>query len=293
MKNLKNVNDSIFSSSKTACTDEVEKSPKNQSLENTNDILFVPNRSLILSKKLVKITKDSKNSQIKKMPNKMSQFNNRDYLKGLEGINMEKWFQNRIKIINDEKNPKKIIYRLISDEKPKSKKSLLFASKEKGIYVIRNGEGVMARIRWNIFSNHFKVFDDKNNLIGEIIYNFNFKGMNGPTKFKIILPKSLCKKKSLSKIKNKKAVHKIENKMPVFNDFFKTYVLNFFNRKIIPNEKNMQVIYSEYKEDNNNILLQFAQSNQNEFILDYKYPFNNITAFTLGITALSSRTFCK
>ena len=72
---------------------------------------------------------------------------------------------------------------------------------------------------------------------------------------KIILPKSLCKKKSLSKIKNKKAVHKIENKMPVFNDFFKTYVLNFFNRKVIPNEKNMQVIYSEYKEDNNNILL--------------------------------------
>ena len=85
----------------------------------------------------------------------------------------------------------------------------------------------------------------------------------------------------------------MENKMPVFNDFFNTYVLNFLNRKVIPNEKNIQVIYSEYKEDNNNILLQFAQSNLNEFIIDYKYPFDNITAFALGITSLSSRTFCK
>ncbi len=292
MKNLKNVNDSIFSS-KTACTDEVEESPRNQSLENTNDILFVPNKSLILNKKLVKIAKNSKNSQIKKILNKTFQFNQRDFSEDWEGINMEKWFKNKIKITNDEKNSKKLIYRLFSDEKSKSRASLLFATKEKGIYVIRNNEGVVAKIRWNIFSNHFKVFDDKNNLIEEIIYNFNFKGWNGPTKFKIILPKNPCKKKSWSKTKNKTVINKIENKMPVFNDFFKTYVLNFFNRKVVPNEKNMQLIYSEYKEDNNNILLQFAQSNQNEFFIDYKYPFNNITAFALGITSLSSRTFCK
>ena len=55
----------------------------------------------------------------------------------------------------------------------------------------------------------------------------------------------------------------------------------------------MQVIFSEYKEDNKNVLLQFAQSDRNEFILDYKYPFTNITAFALGLTSLSSRTFCK
>ena len=222
----------------------------------------------------------------------MSQFNNRDYLKGLEGINMEKWFQNRIKIINDEKNPKKIIYRLISDEKPKSKKSLLFASKEKGIYVIRNGEGVMARIRWNIFSNHFKVYDDKDDLIEEIIYTFNFKGWNGPTKLQILIPKTPSKK-SLYKTKNRQILHKIINIMPNFNEIFHTYVLKFIRRKVIPNERNMQVIFSEYKEDNKNVLLQFAQSNRNEFILDYKYPFTNITAFALGLTSLSSRTFCK
>ena len=81
--------------------------------------------------------------------------------------------------------------------------------------------------------------------------------------------------------------------MPEFNEFFNVYVLKFLRRKVIPNEKNMQVIYSDYKEEKNNILLQFAQSNNNEYILDYKYPFNDITAFALGLTHLSSRTFFK
>ena len=291
-KNVKNDNDSLFSN-KTSYTDEVEDSPKNQSLENTNDILFVPNKELILNKMLFKMPRNSKNSKIKKLSNKSFFLNQKAFSEDWDGINMEKWFKNRIKIANDEKNPKKLIYRLYSDEKSKSRASILFALKERGTYIIRNEEGIVAKIRWNIFSNHFKVFDDKNNLIEEIIYNFNFKGWNGPTKLQIILPKKPSTKKSWCKIKSKKVIHKMENKMPVFNDFFNTYVLNFLNRKVIPNEKNIQVIYSEYKEDNNNILLQFAQSNLNEFIIDYKYPFDNITAFALGITSLSSRTFCK
>ena len=165
------------------------------------------------------------------------------------------------------------------------------AQKEKGIYVIRNNEGIVAKIRWNIFSSHFKVYDDMDNLIEEIIYNFNFKGWNGPTKLKILLPKTeKNSKRPWNKNKNKKIVQKIENKMPEYSDLFHVYVLKFINRKVIPNERNIQLINTEYKEDNNNILLQFAQSDQNEFILDYKYPFNNITAFALGITSLSSST---
>ena len=78
---------------------------------------------------------------------------------------------------------------------------------------------------------------------------------------------------------------------------YKTYVLNFINRKVIPNEKNLQIIFAKnegWNEDNkNDILLQFAQVQNNEFILDYKYPFNNITAFALALSALSSRTFCQ
>jgi hypothetical protein len=85
----------------------------------------------------------------------------------------------------------------------------------------------------------------------------------------------------------------MENKSPEYNSIYKCFVLNFINRKVIPNEKNIQIIYSDLKEDKNNILLQFAQTEKNEYILDYKYPFNNITALALAMTNLSSRMFCQ
>ena len=188
-----------------------------------------------------------------------------------------------------------MLYKLYKDDKYKSHlHQTLMAQKEKGIYIIRNNFGICAKIRWNLFSNHFKVFDENNNLIEEIIYEFNFKGWNGPTKLKILLPKKTTQEKSLTQLSgNKKMVHNIKNKSPIYNDYFKVYTLKFIDRKVIPNEKNFQVIFTDYKEDNNDILLQFAQSENNEFILDYKYPFNNVTAFALAITAMASRTFCK
>ena len=99
------------------------------------------------------------------------------------------------------------------DERGKSRSLLLTAQKEKGIYVIRNNEGIVAKIRWNIFSSNFKVYDDKDNLIEEIIYNFNFKGWNGPTKLKILLPKTEKNKKDLGiKIKIKKLFKELKIK---------------------------------------------------------------------------------
>jgi hypothetical protein len=290
-KIIKNDNDSIVSK-RTSYTEDIEEFEEptiNQSLENTNDILFSQNNIFILNKKLVKQTKKPKN---KKLHNNSFLFKPKLFSKDYDDVNMEKWFRNRIKITHDEKNPKKKLYKLYSDDKIKHS-ALLYAQKENGIYVIRNDFGIEAKIRWNIFSNHFKVYDDKDNLIEEIIYNFNFKGWNGPTKLKIFIPKTLNKKKSWSKNKNKQIIHKTENKVPEFSEYFKVFVLKFIRRKVIPNEKNIQIIFSDYKEEKDNILLQFAQSSKDEFILDYKYPFNNIIAFALGLTSLSSRTFCK
>ena len=290
-KIIKNDNDSIVSK-RTSYTEDIEEFEEptiNQSLENTNDILFSQNNIFILNKKLVKQTKKPKN---KKLHNNSFLFKPKLFSKDYDDVNMEKWFRNRIKITHDEKNPKKKLYKLYSDDKIKHS-ALLYAQKENGIYVIRNDFGIEAKIRWNIFSNHFKVYDDKDNLIEEIIYNFNFKGWNGPTKLKILIPKTLDKKKSWSKNKNKQIIHKTENKVPEFSEYFKVFVLKFIRRKVIPNEKNIQIIFSDYKEEKDNILLQFAQSSKDEFILDYKYPFNNIIAFALGLTSLSSRTFCK
>ena len=291
IKSMKNEKDYLnYSKRTTAYTDDINKSTRELSLEKTNDILFNKNNDFGLNKKLVKGTKKSKK---KKLSNKALCLKPNIYLEEYDEINMEKWFRTKIKITNDEKNQKKHIYKLYLDDKKKSRPSILRAEKEKGIYVIRNNDTILAKIKWNIVSSHFKIYDDKNNLIEEIIYNFNFKGWNGPTKLQILIPKTPSKKNSWSKNKNKAVIHKIENIMPEFNEFFNVYVLKFIRRKVIPNEKNMQVIYSDYKEEKNNILLQFAQSNNNEYILDYKYPFNDITAFALGLTHLSSRTFFK
>ena len=202
---------------------------------------------------------------------------------------------------------KKIIYRLEPDNGNHINNNIntLSAYKDNGFYVIykyineKNNydKEIKATIKWNLLSNHFKIFDSNNNILEEINYNFNFKRMNGPTKLQISIP---ITNKSIKKGmvgNNKLFMNKMENKLPEYNAIYKSYVLNFINRKVIPNEKNLQIIFAKnegWNEDNkNDILLQFAQVQNNEFILDYKYPFNNITAFALALSALSSRTFCQ
>ena len=53
---------------------------------------------------------------------------------------------------------------------------------------------------------------------------------------------------------------------------------------------NGEVTWNEMSTD---LSTKFAQSVDNGFVLDYKFPFNNITAFALAITAMASRTFCR
>ena len=291
-KMSQNFNDS-YTSAITASTENQDQSFSSKVLENTNDILLIHLNEFSINNTFKKT--ETKKTPKKKLSNKTF-FLSKPSLFKEDDINTEKWFTNKIRLNPAGKNSKKILYQLLKDDKFKKTHShqVLMAQKEKGIYIIRNNFGICAKIRWNLFSNHFKVFDESNNLIEEIIYEFNFKGINGPTKLKILLPKITKNEKSLVNITgNKKLVYNMKNKSPVYNDFFKVYTLLFIRRKVIPNEKNFQIIFSDYKEDSNDILLQFAQSENDEFILDFKHPFNNITAFALAITAMSSRTFCK
>ena len=290
-KMLQNFNDSN-TSAVTASTENHDHSFISKELENTNDILLIHLNEFSINKAF---KKEKSNKKLKKRLSKKTFFLSKSSFFKEDDINTEKWFTNKIKLTYPEKNSKKVLYRLFKDDKYKTHShQTLMAQKEKGIYIIRNNFGVSAKIRWNLFSNHFKVFDENNNLIEEIIYEFNFKGWNGPTKLKILLPKQVTKEASLINLSgNKNLVYNIKNKAPIYNDYFKVYTLKFIKRKVIPNEKNFQVIFTDYKEDSNDILLQFAQSDNNGFILDYKFPFNNITAFALAITAMASRTFCK
>jgi len=275
------------SSKITNYSENPDNSNQSQELEKTNDHLFKKENILILNKRTVKTEFQIKPklSLNRTFPLKLSKL-----YKESDDINIEKWYRNKIII---EKVNNKTIYNLYKEKKCKLGTNLLKAIKEFGVYNIFNDGVVAAKIKWNFFSNHFKVYDAKGNIIEEIIYSFNFKGWNGPTKLSILLPKDMNKTKDIKKNINMKIFHKIENKTPEYNDIFNIYTLKFIDRHVIPNEKNIQVIYKDYKEDSNNILLQFAQSKNNEYILDYKYPFDYITSFSLAISLLSSRTFCK
>jgi hypothetical protein len=265
--------------------------------ENTNKALLNVQADLLLNKKVVKVSNSlTKNNSVQLKNNIIV---NDDTF----NINKDEWIRNRLKI-DTNMQERKIIYSLETENDNNSSHSIdvLSAYKDNGFYVIfkyineKNNydKEIKAKIKWNMFSNHFKIFDRNENIIEEIIYNFNFKGWNGPTKLQVLLPISKQNIINGKGINNSKLyMHKMENKSPEYNSIYKCYVLNFIKRKVIPNEKNMQIVYSDLKEDKSNILLQFAQTEKNEYILDYKYPFNNITALALAMTNLSSRMFCQ
>ena len=263
--------------------------------ENTNKALLNVQSDLLLNKKVVKVSNSvTKNNSVQLKNNIII---NDDTF----NINKNEWIRNRLKI-DTNLQERKIIYSLETENDNNSSRSIdvLSAYKDNGFYVIfkyineKNNKEIKAKIKWNMFSNHFKIFDRNENIIEEIIYNFNFKGWNGPTKLQVLLPISKQNIINGKGINNSKLyMHKMENKSPEYNSIYKCYVLNFIKRKVIPNEKNMQIVYSDLKEDKSNILLQFAQTEKNEYILDYKYPFNNITALALAMTNLSSRMFCQ
>lgn len=279
--------------------------PENSNLENTNNPLIANNNNNIdslLNKKIVKNSPNStslsgKNNSVKLKTNIIidKDSNNND---------KNKWIRNRLTITRN-LDEKKIIYVLESeiDKNINKTKNILCAYKDNGFYIIfkylnvkkNYDKEIKAKIKWNMFSNHFKIYDSHNNIIEEIIYNFNFKGWVGPTKLQILIPLlNQNISNGIENINNNKIhMHKMENKSPEYNSIYKCYVLNFINRKVIPNENNLQIIYSDLNEDKNNILLQFAQVGNDEYILDYKYPFDNITALALALTNMSSRMFFK
>ena len=278
-----------------------EDQPNLENLENTNNPLINNNHEFLLNKQIVKISQNSNNFSTK---NNSVQLKTNIIINSDNNIDKNEWFKNRL-IITKNLKEKKIIYCLESesDKNINKPKNILFAYKDNGFYIIYKyinvkknyDKEIKAKIKWNMFSNHFKIYDSNNNIIEEIIYNFNFKGWMGPTKFQILIP--FLKKNIMNGIgfnsNDKLFMHRMENKSPEYNSIYKCYVLNFVNRKVIPNENNIQIIYSDINEDKNNILLQFAQVGNDEYILDYKYPFNNITALALAMTNLSSRLFFK
>ena len=270
--------------------------PEDESkLENTNNALLISTKEFMLNKKIIKGQQGQFSNTIIKSN---SLFHEDEEL----AKKRNEWKKNILKIASNMQE-RKIIYSLepeLGDDLSNKNKNTIFAYKDNGFYAIYKyinshnnyDKEIKARLKWNLLSNKFKIFDNKNKLIEEINYNLNFKGWSGPTKLQVIIHEN--NNLNFDFMNN---AYKMENKSPEYNSIYKTYVLNFINRKVIPNEKNIQIIFMKNEGWNNgnknDILLQFAQTQNNEFILDFKYPFNNITAFALALSCLSSRTFCK
>ena len=270
--------------------------PEDESkLENTNNAFLISTKEFMLNKKIIKGQQGQFSNTIIKSN---SLFHEDEEL----AKKRNEWKKNILKISSNMQE-RKIIYSLepeLGDDLSNKNKNTIFAYKDNGFYAIYKylnshnnyDKEIKARLKWNLLSNKFKIFDNKNKLIEEINYNLNFKGWSGPTKLQVIIHEN--NNLNFDFMNN---AYKMENKSPEYNSIYKTYVLNFINRKVIPNEKNIQIIFMKNEGWNNgnknDILLQFAQTQNNEFILDFKYPFNNITAFALALSCLSSRTFCK
>ena len=152
------------------------------------------NHDLLLNKKIVKI---SPNSNSFSLNNISVQLKANILINDTNNIDKDEWFKNRL-IVTKNLKEKKIIYCLESEyDKNKNKtKDILCAYKDNGFYIIYKyinvhknyDKDINAKNKLNIFSNHFKIYDKNNKIIEEIIYNFNFKGWIGPTKFQILIP---------------------------------------------------------------------------------------------------------
>jgi hypothetical protein len=68
------------------------------------------------------------------------------------------------------------------------------------------------------------------------------------------------------------------------------YVLDYKNRKICQSVKNFQLIHQDdILED---VVLQFGRSGENNFILDFKFPFSPLQAVLVAMSSIDNKIAC-
>ena len=220
----------------------------------------------------------------------------------------DKWYQ--CKIIKTKEKGSTYL-RLYSDDKEsKYNNTLLYTAIKKqngNNYEIENIEHneTVSVIKWNMFSNEFIVSDCIDNDILLMNYSFRIKGLTGPSKMKIVLPKKeegTVKDwfdNTKEKMYDKHKVFVIENKQPEYNNKYGCYVLKFKGRNVRKSVKNCQFVFAKgfdndiNGKDMDEVLLQFAEVSDNCYVLDFKYPFSELTAFAVGVISSASKILCE
>lgn len=154
-------------------------------------------------------------------------------------------------------------------------------------------ESYLAEIEANFWGTQFDIYDngynpynikefsrevtDERILLGKVIYDTNIMGE--------------CPRYFKSELYNKKSNGKVEtfllkNLEPEWNVKLNCYCLNFYGRVKKASSRNFQMVFNHDKDE---ILLQHGKENSNEFNIDFKEPFNFITAFAHSLVSIGRK----
>lgn len=76
---------------------------------------------------------------------------------------------------------------------------------------------------------------------------------------------------------------RLANKKPRYNKDRDLYTLNYNNMSIIPSERNFQLVHPKLPDYIN---LSFGANSENDYKLNYSFPWNALQAFAISLTAL-------
>ncbi|KAI5189538.1 tubby [Nematocida sp. AWRm77] len=108
----------------------------------------------------------------------------------------------------------------------------------------------------------------------------------GPRSFQVFIdPSNKHHSRALSKrVKEKKAQYvRLVNKQPYYNLESNSYVLNFNGRVTLPSVRNFQIIHPR---DTSYITMIFGKTGENEYVLDYTYPWSALEAFSVALSSM-------
>ncbi|KAH9386681.1 tubby [Nematocida major] len=167
---------------------------------------------------------------------------------------------------------------------------LLSASDSVFAWKIRTPEGhTVGKLRRNIIGTKYLLRPVKQGSTGCFIKYHDLYSSAGPRMFSVYVdPLDTPHKKSLQERVQKNTCEyvKMVNKPPQFNHETNSYVLNFDGRVTMPSTRNFQIIHPK---DTSYISMTFGKVAENEYILDYAYPWCALDAFSVALSSFPSK----
>ncbi|XP_063658119.1 tubby-related protein 2 isoform X2 [Pan troglodytes] len=191
-------------------------------------------------------------------------------------------------------------------------------------HLSRDGDYFVGKVRSNVFSTKFTIFDngvnpDREHLIrntarirrelGAVCYEPNVLGYLGPRKMTVILPgtnsqnqrinvQPLNEQESLlSRYQrgDKQGLLLLHNKTPSWDKENGVYTLNFHGRVTRASVKNFQIVDPKHRElletslagPEEHLVLQFGRVGPDTFTMDFCFPFSPLQAFSICLSSFN------